>query len=142
MCCRSFWKRTVPFVLAFWLGLFAAGFFSFDEFPLKMLEKKVAPPVFNELESVPVQPARKTRDCIPADPDLKYRPITEKRSDENSGNGGTDSVEPIKPPDKKAKAEEDKLREEIRKYSEDFEKKYPESYSVQQNLIYLEKCLD
>jgi hypothetical protein len=120
----------IPFFLAFWLGLFLTGLFEMEQVPLRTLEQKVAPPV--ERSIIPPEgrrlktdahKKRKKRDCVPADPNLKYQHLTEADAGKNSG--------------KEARKKEEERRKRLeREFGEEV------NPALTTNLLYLEKCID
>lgn len=140
MCCGNFWKRIVPFLLAFLLGLFISNLFALFVMPLELLEKKVSPPKLeNPLPRTEKQTSYQIKEnlkCVPADPNLKYHQLSD-----------IDLDEPLKL-DIKPEEINEGIKEEMKKLLKDLRKKRERKkelrklndFTITTKLLYIEKC--
>lgn len=145
MCREIFWKRIVPLFFSFFLGFIVVAFVALQEIPsIEVKEIEIIPEVIeldNETRSSNLRSEK--RNCIPADPHLKYIKLDSGDMKPEAEN----SAQTKKSKNERVKVEELPLAipESLRESIEEIEKQIRESskdYITTHNLLYTEYCFE
>ena len=166
MCCNNFWKKVTVFSITLMIGFFVAQVVTSE----KPINVKVSVPIVeNNLSSEdvsPLLPQSKSKNCVPADSNLKYRnlPYSPERNVKlerevnrlkhlkneiaklNSLLTELEDYTAKESKDNQIEKSKKKIQLKLKNLEENIGKGSgllpPVEYYQEQNLLYLEKCFD